>query len=176
MRFTDTDIVGARLIYPSPHHDERGRFMRAWCSREFAENGLDFVPVQANMGLSLRKGTIRGMHFQDSQAPEAKLVRCTRGAIFDVVVDVRVDSPSYGKWYGAELSAENGGMLYVPALCAHGFQTLEDSTEIYYMASGFYTAGAVRGVRFDDPAFGINWPLAPTVVSSQDKSWPLVGR
>jgi dTDP-4-dehydrorhamnose 3,5-epimerase len=176
MRFTDTDVVGARLIFPSPHYDERGRFMRAWCSREFIENGLDFVPVQANMGFSLQKGTIRGMHFQDSQAPEAKLVRCTRGAIFDVVVDLRVESPSYGQWYGAELTAENGGMLYVPALCAHGFQTLEDSTEIYYMTSGFYASGAVRGVRFDDPAFGINWPLAPTVVSGQDRSWPLVVR
>ena len=174
MRFTQTNVSGAYLIDPNPHHDERGRFMRVWCSREFAENGLEFVPVQANMGFSFQKGTIRGMHFQDAQAPEAKLVRCTKGAIFDVVLDLRAGSPSYGKWYGAELSEENGQMLYVPALCAHGHQTLKDSTEIHYMASGSYTPSAVRGVRFDDPVFSIEWPLPATAVSEQDRNWPLV--
>ena len=176
MRFTETDLRGAWVIDPNPHKDDRGRFMRAWCAREFAEHGLDFVPVQANMGFSFRKGTVRGMHFQEEHALEAKLVRCTKGAIFDVVLDLRPQSPSYGEWYGAELSAENGRMLYVPEHCAHGYQTLEKHTEIFYMTSGFYTSSAVRGVRFDDPAFNIRWPLIVTMVSEQDRNWPLSER
>jgi len=176
MVFRDTDVLGAKLIEPTPHQDDRGRFMRAWCAREFADNGISFVPVQSNMGFSARKGTVRGMHFQDASAPEAKLVRCTRGAMFDVVIDLRQESPSYGKWFGAELTAENGGMLYVPERCAHGYQTLEDSTEMYYMTSQFYAPEAARGVRFDDPAFGIQWPLEPTAISEQDRNWPLVER
>lgn len=176
MHFCETDIDGAKLIEPTPHEDDRGRFLRAWCAREFGDNGLFFLPVQANIGFSLRKGTIRGMHFQDTPALEAKLVRCTRGAMFDVVIDLRSGSPSYGRWYGAELSAENGRMLYIPERCAHGYQTLEDCTEMYYMASQFYTPSAARGVRFDDPAFGIQWPLSPTVISEQDRNWPLIER
>jgi dTDP-4-dehydrorhamnose 3,5-epimerase len=176
MRFTETNVAGARIIDPSPHQDDRGRFMRAWCTREFAENGLNFLPVQANMGFSVHKGTVRGMHFQQAPALEAKLVRCTRGTIFDVVLDLRVESPSYSQWYGAELSAENGRMLYVPEGCAHGYQTLESCTEMYYMASEFYTPSAARGARFDDPMFGIQWPLAATAVSEQDRNWPLVQR
>ena len=176
MRFTETDVVRARLIDPTAHQDARGRFMRAWCSKEFEEHGIDFVPVQANMGYSLRKGTVRGMHFQEAPALEAKLVRCTRGAIFDVVLDLQPASPSYGKWFGAELSAENGRMLYVPEQCAHGYQTLEECTEMYYMTSALYTPSAARGVRFDDPAFSIQWPLAASVVSEQDRNWPLVER
>jgi len=176
MRFIETNIPGAKVIDPSPHQDHRGRFMRVWCAREFAENGVAFSPVQANMGFSVHKGTVRGMHFQEAPALEAKLVRCTRGSIFDVVLDLRPESPFYGKWYAAELSAENGRMLYVPEHCAHGCQTLEEGTEIYYMASEFYTSSAVRGVRFDDPAFNIRWPLTPTVVSEQDRNWPLVER
>lgn len=176
MRFKETDLVGAWLIDPNPHEDDRGRFMRAWCAQEFAEHGLNFSPVQANMGFSVRKGTVRGMHFQEAPALEAKLVRCTRGTIFDVVLDLRPESPSYDEWYGLQLSAENGRMLYVPEHCAHGYQTLEDDTEIYYMASEFYTPNSVRGVRFDDPAFSIQWPLVVTVVSEQDRNWPLVKR
>lgn len=176
MRFGGTDVVGAMVIDPTPHEDDRGRFMRAWCAREFAEHGLHFLPVQANMGFSRRRGTVRGMHFQEAPALEAKLVRCTRGTIFDVVLDLRPESPSYGKWYGSELSAQNGRMLYVPEHCAHGYQTLEECTEMYYMTSEFYTASAVRGVRFDDPAFSIQWPLAATMVSEQDRNWPLVER
>jgi dTDP-4-dehydrorhamnose 3,5-epimerase len=174
MQFTETKVVGARLIDPSPRKDDRGRFMRAWCVREFAENGLRFSPVQANMGFSVHKGTVRGMHFQQVPALEAKLVRCTRGSIFDVVLDLRPESSSYREWYGAELTPENGRMLYVPEGCAHGYQTLEEDTEMYYMASEFYTPSAARGVRFDDPAFGIQWPLAATAVSEQDRNWPLV--
>jgi|SRR5208283_472965 len=176
MRFTETGVAGAWLIDPTPYEDDRGRFFRAWCSEEFAEHGINFLPVQANMGFSIRRGTVRGMHFQVEPALEAKLVRCTRGAMFDVVLDLRPDSPTYGKWYGAELSAENGRMLYLPEQCAHGYQTLEDRTEMYYMTSQFYTPGAARGARFDDPAFSIRWPIAVTVVSEQDRNWPPSGR
>ena len=176
MRFAQSALDGAWLIDPEPREDERGRFLRAWCSREFAEHGIDFHPVQANMGFSIHKGTVRGMHFQKAPAPEAKLVRCTRGAIYDVALDVRPGSKTYGGWYGVELSAENGRMLYVPELCAHGYQTLEEHTEIHYMASGYYTPDTVRGVRFDDPAFGIPWPLQVTAISEQDRNWPLAGR
>jgi dTDP-4-dehydrorhamnose 3,5-epimerase len=176
MRFVETGIVGAKVIDPNPHQDERGRFLRAWCAREFAEHSIDFLPVQANLGFSIIRGTVRGMHFQEAPAIEAKLVRCTRGAIFDVVLDLRAESPSYGEWYGVVLSAENGRMLYVPENCAHGYQTLEECTEMYYMTSAFYTPSAVRGVRFDDPAFGIQWPLVATVISEQDRKWPLIER
>ncbi len=176
MRFTETDLTGVWMINPDPHEDDRGRFMRAWCVREFAERGIDFLPVQANMGFSIHKGTVRGMHFQESPALEAKLVRCTRGAIFDVALDLRPESPTYSKWYGTELSADNGRMLYVPRHCAHGYQTLEDDTEMFYMTSELYTPNAVRGVRFNDPEFNIQWPLVATVVSEQDLNWPLVER
>ena len=150
--------------------------MRAWCTREFKEHGLDFLPVQANMGFSVCKGSIRGLHLQLEPALEAKLVRCTRGVAFDVVLDLRPESRSYGKWCGVELSAENGRMMYVPEHCAHGFQSLEERTEVHYMTSAFYTPDAVRGVRFDDPAFNIQWPLVATVVSEQDRNWPLVDK
>jgi len=146
--------------------------MRAWCLREFTEHAIDFTPVQANMGFSLRKGTIRGLHYQVAPALEAKLVRCTSGAIFDVVVDLRPESPTYRAWYGTDLTADNGRMLYVPEGCAHGCQALTDNAEIYYMASEFFTPGAVRGIKFDDPEFGVRWPLAATAVSDQDRNWP----
>jgi dTDP-4-dehydrorhamnose 3,5-epimerase len=174
MRFHKIGIAGTRVIDPTPHQDDRGRFMRAWCAREFTDEGLRFLPVQSNMGLSVRKGTVRGMHFQVEPALEAKLVRCTRGAMFDVALDLRPDSTTYGQWFGVELSAENAKMLYVPEGCAHGYQTLEESTEMHYMTSAYYTPSAVRGVRFDDPTFHIEWPLPVTVVSEQDRNWPLV--
>jgi dTDP-4-dehydrorhamnose 3,5-epimerase len=172
MKFIETNVIGATVIEPNPHEDERGRFMRAWCMREFAENGIDFVPVQANLGFSLQKGTLRGMHFQEAPALEAKLVRCTRGAMFDVVLDLRPTSPTYGRWHGVELSATDGRMLYLPEMCAHGYQTLEDSTEMFYMASAFYAPISARGVHFADPAFSIQWPLPPSCVSEQDRGWP----
>lgn len=173
MQFRETPIFGVWVIDPEAHEDERGRFFRAWCSREFAEHGIDFAPVQANMGYSARKGTLRGMHFQLEPAPEAKLIRCTRGSMFDVALDMRPGSPTRGQWFGTELSATNGRMLYLPAGCAHGYQTLEDGTEMHYMTSQVYTPQACRGARFDDPAYGIQWPLPATAMSEQDRNWPL---
>jgi dTDP-4-dehydrorhamnose 3,5-epimerase len=166
--------MGAWIVDPDPHHDERGRFMRAWCAREFEARGVDFVPVQANMQFNPRKGTVRGLHLQVAPAPEAKLVRCTRGAIFDVAVDLRPDSPSFGKWCSAELSAENGRMLYVPEQCAHGFQSLQVNSEVMYLTSAFYAPQSCRGARFDDPAFGIEWPLPVSMISEQDRNWPFM--
>ena len=176
MRFSETAIKGVWVIDPDFREDDRGRFFRAWCLREFAEHGINFVPVQANMGYSLRKGTVRGMHYQVEPAVEAKLVRCTRGAMFDVALDLRTDSATYGQWFGTELSAENGRMLYVPELCGHGYQSLEDRTEMHYMTSQYYAPGSARGARFDDPAFSIEWPLSVSAVSEQDRNWPLVKR
>ena len=173
MRFISIPIQSARVIEPAPHQDERGRFMRAWCVREFTDNGLDFVPAQANLGFSNSRGTLRGVHFQEAPALEAKLVRCTKGAIFDVVLDLRPESPTYCRWHGVELTAANGRMLYVPERCGHGYQTLEDNTEMFYMASAFYTPQCARGVRFDDPAFAIEWPLPVSFLSEQDRSWPV---
>lgn len=172
MRFEPCPLPGAWRIMPEPHTDERGRFFRAWCVEEFRAHDIGFTPVQANMGTSARRGTIRGLHYQDDSAPEAKLIRCTHGAIWDVVVDLRPGSPTLGRWYATELSAADAAMVYVPPLCAHGYQTLADDTEIHYMASAPYTPAAVRGIRFDDPALGITWPLAATAVSPQDRAWP----
>jgi dTDP-4-dehydrorhamnose 3,5-epimerase len=174
VRFTECDVAGAWTIDPTPHVDDRGRFMRAWCAREFEENGLHFRPVQSNMGFSIRRGTVRGMHFQAHPAEEVKLVRCTRGAVFDVLVDLRRSSPTYGKWWATVLSADNGRMLYVPENCAHGYQTLEDASEVQYQTSAFYVPEAVRGLRFDDASVGIPWPLPPSDLSEQDMSWPFL--
>ena len=128
------------------------------------------------MGLSKARGTVRGMHFQQPPDLEAKLVRCTRGAMFDVALDLRPESPTYRQWFGVELTAANGRMLYLPEQCAHGYQTLEDDTEMYYMASAAYAPASARGVRHNDPAFGIKWPLPATIVSEQDLKWPLIER
>ncbi len=174
LRFTPTDIPGAVVIDPILRKDARGHFARSWCLREFAENGIEFIPVQANTGSNVRKGTLRGMHFQVAPALEAKLIFCTQGAIFDVVLDLRPESKTYRKWFGVELSAANLKMLYIPERCAHGYQTLEDGTDIYYLTSQYYTPNLAHGVRFDDPTFGIRWPLAPTGLSEQDRNWPLV--
>src|SRR5690242_4660752 len=174
MRIKDCGVAGARVIEPTPHEDHRGRFMRAWCQREFADHAIDFTPVQANMGLSALKGTIRGLHYQVAPALEAKLVRCTRGEVFDVVVDLRPASPTYRSWYGTYLNAENGRMLYVPEGCAHGCQATKDDSEIYYMASAFYSPGEARGVRYDDPGLKIEWPLPLSAISEQDRNWPLL--
>ena len=174
MNFRPCGIEGAWLIEPTARVDSRGRFLRAWCQREFSDHEIDFTPLQANMGLSLAKGTIRGMHYQSEPAPEAKLVRCTRGMIFDVLVDVRPASPTYLAWYGACLSADDGRMLFVPEGCAHGCQALEDMSEFHYLTSAFYSPNNVGGLRYDDPAVGIRWPLEVSAISDQDRSWSLV--
>lgn len=176
MHFAKTAVQGVIVIEPTPHADARGRFMRAWCREEFMDQGIAFEPVQANMGFSTKRGTIRGMHFQAPPASEAKLVRCTRGTMFEVVLDLRPGSPTYLAWHGVELSGSNGRMLYFPEGCAHGYQTLEADTEMHYMTSAFYAPTAVRGVRVDDPAFGIEWPLAISEISEQDRNWPLTKR
>ena len=176
MHFTETKIGGAWVVDPEPREDDRGRFMRAWCAREFAAQGLRFVPVQANMAYSRLAGTIRGLHYQRPPAEEAKLVRCTRGSVFDVVIDLRPGSPSLRSWHAVELSARNGRMLYVPEGCAHGCQSLEDGSEIHYLTSAFYAPDLASGARFDDPAFGIAWPLPVSAISSQDRSWPVAER
>jgi len=146
--------------------------MRAWCSQEFADAGIGFVPLQANMALSKRQGILRGLHYQAAPALEAKLVRCTAGAIFDVVVDMRPKSPTFLRWHGETLTADNARMLYVPGGCAHGCLSLLDDTEIFYLTSAFYAPAFVRGIRFDDPAIGIRWPAVITEYSEQDASWP----
>jgi dTDP-4-dehydrorhamnose 3,5-epimerase len=176
MLFFECPVVGARVVHPEPRLDERGRFMRAWCRDEFAKAGIEFVPLQANMGLSKRQGTMRGLHYQAVPALEAKLVRCTAGSVFDVAVDLRPESPTYLRWHGETLSADNARMLYVPKGCAHGCVALEDDTEIYYLTSASYAPASVRGVRFDDPAVGIEWPIEITELSAQDKEWPLIER
>ncbi len=175
MHFRYTEIPGAMVIDPTPHGDHRGRFMRAWCCNEMSDQGIDFVPLQANMGRSSQAGTVRGLHYQVGPSTEAKLVRCTSGSVFDVLVDLRRGSTTFGQWTAAELSADNGRMLYVPPMCAHGYQTLTDDAEIYYLTSAVYAPSSVRGLRFDDPAVGIAWPLLVSSISDQDAAWPLLG-
>ena len=172
MNFTPLAVAGAYRVDIEPHADERGFFARAFCAREFAEQGLCGSFVQANISRNARAGTLRGLHFQRPPHAEVKLVRCTRGALFDVVVDLRRESPSYGRWAGVELSADNHRALYVPQGCAHGFQTLVEDTEAYYLVSAFYAPEAEGGLSWRDPEVGIDWPLPPTVISPKDAAWP----
>ena len=174
MKFTPTNVAGALIVEQTPVSDERGWFARAWCEREFAEAGLSGGFVQANMSGNLKAGTLRGLHYQTADAPEAKLIRCIAGSIYDVVVDMRPDSPTYRNWFGVELSAENRKAVLAPAVCAHGYMALTDGAEAFYMVSAFYAPGAERGVRWDDPAIGVEWPLAPTVISVKDRALPLL--
>ena len=171
MIFTEGKVKDAFVIDPERIEDERGFFTRVWCRKEFGHLSSPQI-AQANVVFSRLKGTLRGMHFQAAPFEEAKLVRCTQGAIYDVTVDLRPESPTYKQWVGAELTADNRRMLYVPEGCAHGFETLVDNTEIYYLATEFYMPQAAWGVRPDDPAFGIEWPLKIEVISSRDRSWP----
>jgi dTDP-4-dehydrorhamnose 3,5-epimerase len=172
VRFTETPLAGAYLIDPELLEDERGLFARTFCAREFGEHDLQPVVAQANLSFNRRKGTLRGMHYQVAPAEEAKLVRCTSGAIFDVIIDMRPESPTYLSHFGAELSADNRRALYVPEMFAHGYQALADDTEVVYQVSEFYTPGSEQGLRHDDPAFGIEWPLPVSVISEKDGSWP----
>jgi len=171
--FDELPVVGAYLIGLEPHADERGFFARAFCAREFAEHGLVERFVQANLSHNPHQGTLRGLHFQRSPHAEAKLVRCTRGVLFDIVVDLRAGSPTYAHWAGAELSADNRRALYVPEGCAHGFQTLSDDTEAFYLVSAFYTPDVEAGLRWDDPRLAIDWPIRPPrLISPKDAAWP----
>jgi len=172
MIFTETKLPGAYLIDVEKREDHRGFFARGWCQREFEAHGLVPCVVQANISFNKRKGTLRGMHYQIAPYAETKLVRCIRGALYDVIIDLRSESPTYMQWLGVELTAENYRMLYVPEGFAHGFQTLVDNTEATYQVSQFYTPGAEGGVRYDDPAFGIEWPIDVQVISDKDRSWP----
>ena len=173
MKFTETKVKGAFLIEPEPFVDERGYFNRAFCSREFNEAGLQPNMLQANMAGSRDKGTLRGLHYQVSPHEETKVFRCIKGSIFDVVLDVRPGSETFGAWYGAELTASNRNMLYVPGGCAHGYLTLENDTEVYYLVSEFYNPAAERGIRWNDPKFNIQWPISENLtLSDKDKAWP----
>ncbi len=172
MQFTKTGLEGAFIIDIQEISDPRGFFARGWCQREFEENGITANISQANISFNREKGTLRGLHYQKAPYEEAKLVRCTKGAIFDVAVDIRPDSSTFGKWVGAELTAQNHRMLLVPEGFAHGFQTLEDNTEVFYQVSEFYTPESEGGARYDDPAFGINWPIEVSVLSDKDANWP----
>jgi dTDP-4-dehydrorhamnose 3,5-epimerase len=172
--FTKTPLAGAYVIEPERMSDARGFFARIWCQKELRRLGLSVDIAQANVGFSRRRGTVRGLHYQRPPHAEVKIVRCTRGAMFDVMVDLRPDSPSYQQWFGAELTEENRKMFYVPEGVATGYMTLVDDTEMTYHTSEFFSPEDASGVRFDDPAFSIAWPLAPTVLSDQDRNWPLM--
>jgi dTDP-4-dehydrorhamnose 3,5-epimerase len=173
MIFSETGLPDAFLIDLERVEDERGFFARAWDERELSEHGLESRVAQCNVSFNKRKGTLRGMHLQRPPHQEVKLIRCTRGGLFDVIIDLRPESGAYKRWIGVELTADNRRMLYVPRGFAHGFQTLEDDTETFYMVSEYYTPGAESGVRWDDPVFGIEWPLGrPTEISEKDQHWP----
>ena len=162
-------------VLPEPNQDERGFFARTWCQKEFEAHGLNSRLVQCNLSGNTREGTLRGMHYQVEPYAEAKLVQCTRGKIYDVVLDLRPDSTTYKEWIGKTLSAEEHGMLYIPEGCAHGFLTLTDETEVFYQMSEFYKPEAARGVRWNDPAFQIVWPAAVQVISDRDRAYPDFG-
>lgn len=175
MKFEHRDEVeGLWVVRPERRSDERGHFARLFCDQEFATFGLATTLRQINAGFSPRRGTLRGLHFQQSPHAEVKIVRCTRGAVFDVAVDLRPQSPTYRRWYGIELRADEGTMLYAPAGTAHGYLTLEPDTELVYATSEPYAPTAARGIRYDDPAIGIVWPTAPSVISEADRHWPFL--
>jgi dTDP-4-dehydrorhamnose 3,5-epimerase len=171
MIFIETKLKGAYIIELEKIEDKRGFFARAWCQKEFEARGLTGRVVQANVSFNKKKGTLRGMHYQIHPYEETKLVRCTRGSIYDVIVDLRPHSTSHKQWVGVELTAKNYKMIYVPEGFAHGFQTLEDKTEVTYQVSQSYTPGAEAGVRYNDPVFRIYWPLGVQVISDKDESW-----
>jgi len=171
IRFTATTLPGAFLIELEKHADHRGFFARTFCEREFESHGLQARYVQCSISFNLRKGTLRGMHFQAAPFQEAKLVRCSQGSIYDVIIDLRPDSPTFKRHLGVELSAANGKTLYVPEGFAHGFQTLQDNSEVFYQISQFYAPEHSRGVRWNDPAFGIVWPAAERTILERDQSY-----
>lgn len=172
MKFHPTPLQGAYLIDLERRGDDRGFFARAFCEKEFSAAGLVPRFVQANNSLSARKGTLRGLHYQLPPAAEVKIVRCIRGSLYDVIADLRPDSQTFGQWFGAELNDDNRRMMYVPRGFAHAIMTLVDATEALYLVSEFYAPEQERGVRFDDPRLGIEWPIEPVEVSDKDREWP----
>ena len=172
MIFTETKLTGAFIIDLKRLSDERGFFARSWCEDEFAKHGIYMPPLQANVSSNPKRGTLRGMHYQLAPYGESKLVRCTRGAIYDVVVDMREESLTYGQWIGVELTADSFRMLFVPEHFAHGFITLEDNTDVTYQVSAKYTPSAERGLRWNDSTIGIEWPIEPILISDKDRSHP----
>lgn len=172
MNFEKTNLRGAYVINIQKNNDERGFFARSFCQKEFQDHGIDNNFVQTNISFNKSAGTLRGMHYQITPWREAKLVRCTKGIIYDVIIDLEPDSKTYGSWFGIELSADNYKLLYVPQHFAHGFITLQDNTEITYQVSEYYQPMAERGIRYNDPFFSINWPTDVSVISEKDKSWP----
>ncbi len=174
MKFAETRLAGAYVIDPVPQEDDRGFFARSFCAREFQERGLNPNVAQCSISSSRRRGTVRGMHFQTPPDCEVKLVRCTRGAIYDVIVDLRAESPTYRSHVAVELTAGNRRALYVPDRFAHGFQTIEDETEVLYQMSEFYAPQSAAGLRYDDPVLSIRWPLEVSIISDRDRSWPLL--
>jgi dTDP-4-dehydrorhamnose 3,5-epimerase len=173
MKFKESSIAGAFIVDVKKIEDARGYFGRAFCRKEFESHGIDFDIQQANIGFSQSRGTLRGLHFQVFPHEEAKLVRCAAGALFDVILDLRSQSPTFEKWAGVELSSANGRMVYVPKGCAHGYLTLVDNTQIYYLVNEFYHQAAECGIRWDDPAFDIDWPYKEgLVISQKDQNWP----
>jgi dTDP-4-dehydrorhamnose 3,5-epimerase len=175
MKFTETKLKGAFIIELEERSDSRGFFARTFCAHEFEEHGLKPAVAQCNMSFNHKKGTMRGMHYQIAPATEAKLVRCTRGAVYDAIVDLRPDSPTYLEHIGVELTADNRKALYVPEMFAHGYLTLTDGAEVFYQVSEFYTPGTERGLRYNDPALKIDWPVAIEVISEKDAAWTLMG-
>lgn len=171
MKFVETSLPGAYTIELEKFSDDRGFFARGWCAHEFENHGLASFTAQANISFNYKKGTLRGMHYQVAPYEEVKLVRCISGSLYDVIIDIRKESPTYGKHFGVELSAKNRLMLYVPAGFAHGFQTLEDNTEAFYQVSEFYTPSAEHGIRYDDSKFEIQWPCRLSNISEKDASW-----
>ena len=171
MRFTATAIAGVVVIDQQPIRDDRGAFSRTWCRDEFAAAGLDFQPIQESLSTNHARHTLRGLHIQKAPAEEQKLVRCTRGEVFDVAVDLRPDSPTLNQWFGLILSAEAGNALYIPRGCAHGFLTLGDAAEVFYLIDTAYAPGLASGVRWNSPRFAIDWPAAPIVMSDRDAAW-----
>ena len=172
MIFRETKLPGVFEIEVEPKTDDRGFFARTWCRKEFADRGLNANVVQCSVSFNSRKGTLRGMHYQLEPQVETKLVRCTSGAIYDVALDLRPESPTFKEWVAVVLAAENRKALYVPEGCAHGFLTLEDETEVFYQMSEFHNVELARGVRFDDPEFSIHWPEKIEVISERDRNYP----
>ena len=172
MKFKQTKLPGVFEITLNPTTDDRGFFARTWCQREFRDHGLNPSVVQCSLSFNSGMGTLRGMHFQADPKPEAKIVRCTKGSIYDVVLDLRSNSPTFKSWTSLTLKSSEGNGVYVPERCAHGFMTLEDNTEVYYQMSEFYDPILSRGVRWNDPAFGIIWPGSPEVISDRDRTYP----